>query len=53
MGSMKTKHPPAFKATVSFEAYREEKTSAEPGSQYQLHPGLTVNREAHLVEVCA
>ena len=35
---MKSKHTPAFKAKVALEALREEKTSAEIASQYQVHP---------------
>jgi transposase len=46
MSSMRTKHPPAFKAKVALEAYKEEKTSAELASQYQVHPGLIRNWKA-------
>jgi transposase len=35
---MKAKHSPAFKAKVAMEALREEKTSSEIASQYQIHP---------------
>lgn len=49
MSSMRTKHPPAFKAKVALEAYKEEKTSAELASQYQVHPGLIRNWKALLV----
>jgi transposase len=31
-------HPPALKAKVALEALKEEKTSAEIASQYQVHP---------------
>jgi len=47
---MRTKHPPAFKAKVALEAYKEEKTSAELASQYQVHPGLIRNWKALLVK---
>ena len=35
---MKTKHSPAFKAKVALEAIKEEKTSAEIASLFQVHP---------------
>lgn len=50
MSTMRTKHPPAFKAKVALEAYKEEKTSAELASQYQVHPGLIRNWKALLVK---
>lgn len=50
MSSMRTKHPPAFKAKVALEAYKEEKTSAELASQYQVHPGLIRNWKALLMK---
>ena len=34
----KNQHPPAFKAKVVLESLKEEKTTAELASQYQLHP---------------
>jgi len=34
----KNPHPPVFKAKVALEALKEEKTSAEIASQYQVHP---------------
>lgn len=49
MGSMRTKHPPAFKAKVALEAVKEEKTSAELASRYQVHPGLIRNWKQVLV----
>jgi transposase len=48
--SMRTKHPPVFKAKVALEAYKEEKTSAELASLYQVHPGLIRNWKALLVK---
>lgn len=50
MSSMRTKHPPVFKAKVALEAYKEEKTSAELASQYQVHPGLIRNWKALLMK---
>jgi len=41
--SLRSKYPPAFKAKVALEAIKEEKTSAELSSQYQLHPGQIRN----------
>ena len=38
MKSLRSKYPPAFKAKVALEAIKEEKTSAELSSQYQVHP---------------
>lgn len=35
---MKVKHSPLFKAKVALEALREQKTSAEIASRYQIHP---------------
>jgi len=49
MSSMRTKHPPSFKARVALEAVKEEKTSAELASQYQVHPGLIRNWKQVLV----
>jgi transposase len=48
--NMRTKHPPAFKAKIALEAHKEEKTSAELASQYQVHPGLIRNWKAQLVK---
>jgi transposase len=50
MGSMRTKHPPTLKAKVALEAYKEEKTSAELASIYQVHPGLIRNWKGMLVK---
>jgi transposase-like protein len=47
---MRTKHPPTFKARVTLEAFKEEKTSAELASLYQVHPGLIRNWKALLVK---
>jgi len=38
MTSIRKKYPPTFRAKVALEAIREEKTSDELASQYQLHP---------------
>ena len=43
MKSLRSKYPPAFKAKVALEAIKEEKTSAELSSQYQVHPGQIRN----------
>ena len=39
MEQMRKKYPPSFKAKVDLEGIREQKTSAELASQYQVHPG--------------
>jgi transposase-like protein len=38
MKGARRNHPPAFKAKVALEALKEERTSAELASQYQVHP---------------
>jgi len=38
MGNIHKKYPPSFKAKVVLEAIREEKTSAELASKYEVHP---------------
>ena len=48
MRSLRSKYPPAFKAKVALEAIKEEKTSAELSSQYQVHPGQIRNWKATL-----
>lgn len=50
MSSMRTKHPPAFKAKVALDAVREDKTSAELASLYQVHPGVIRNWKSVLVK---
>jgi len=47
MTSIRKKYPPSFKAKVALEAIREEKTSAELASQYQVHPSLDTKMEKH------
>ena len=49
MKSLRTKHAPAFKAKVAMEALKEEKSSAELASQYQVHPGQIRNWKAVVV----
>ena len=39
MQNIRRKYPPAFKAKVALESIREEKTSAELASEYEVHPG--------------
>ena len=46
MEQMRKKYPPSFKAKVALEAIREQKTSAELASQYQVHPGQIRNWKA-------
>jgi transposase len=36
---MRKRYPPSFKAKVALEAIKEQKTSAEMASLYQVHPG--------------
>jgi transposase len=43
MKKLRTNHTPAFKAKVVLEAIKEEKSSAELASQYQVHPGQIRN----------
>ena len=43
MKQMRKKYPPSFKAKVALEAIREQKTSAELASLYQVHPGQIRN----------
>ena len=38
MADIRRKYPPSFKAKVALEAIREDKTSADLASQYQVHP---------------
>ena len=46
MEDLRRKHTPSFKAKVALEAIREQKTSAEMASQYQVHPGQIRNWKA-------
>ena len=43
MERMRKRYPPSFKAKVALEAIREQKTSAELASLYQVHPGQIRN----------
>jgi len=40
---MRKRYPPSFKAKVALEAIKEQKTSAELASQYQVHPAQIRN----------
>jgi transposase-like protein len=40
---MRKRYPPSFKAKVALEAIREQKTSAELATLYQVHPGQIRN----------
>jgi transposase len=44
--NLRKKHTPSFKAKVALEAIKEQKTSAELASQYQVHPGQIRNWKA-------
>jgi len=44
--NLRRKHTPSFKAKVALEAIKEQKTSAELASQYQVHPGQIRNWKA-------
>lgn len=50
MSTRRTKHPPSFKAKVALDAVRDEQTSAELASHYQIHPGLIRNWKTILVK---
>ena len=43
MENLRRKHTPLFKARVALEAIKEQKTSAELSSQFQVHPGQIRN----------
>ena len=43
MENLRRKHTPSFKAKVALEAIKEQKTSAEMASEYQVHPGQIRN----------
>jgi transposase len=43
---MRKRYPPSFKAKVALEALKEQKTSAELASLYQVHPGQIRNWKA-------
>ncbi len=46
MEKTRKSYPPSFKAKVALEAIKEQKTSAELASQYQVHPGQIRNWKA-------
>ena len=43
MEQMRKRYRPSFKAKVALEAIKEQKTSAELASLYQVHPGQIRN----------
>ncbi|MBI5039054.1 MAG: transposase [Nitrospirae bacterium] len=43
---MRKRYPPSLKAKVALEAIKEQKTSAELASLYQVHPGQIRNWKA-------
>lgn len=43
MTKLRKKYTPAFKAKVALESIKEDKTSAELASLYQVHPGQIRN----------
>ena len=43
MEQIRKKRPPSFKAKVALEAIREQKTSAESATLYQVHPAQIRN----------
>lgn len=43
---MRINHSPTFKAKVALEAIKEERSSAELASEYQVHPGQIRNWKA-------
>jgi len=47
MGNIRKKYPPVFKAKVSLEALKEEKTSAELASKYKVHPSQIKKMEVY------
>ena len=50
---MRKKHSKEFKAQVALEALKEEKTAAEIGSIYEVHPNMVSEWKKHLVEYAA
>ena len=46
MEKMRKSYPPSFKSKVALDAIKEQKTSAELASQYQVHPGQIRNWKA-------
>ena len=46
MENLRRKHTPSLKAKVALEAIKEQKTSAELASQFQVHPGQIRNWKA-------
>jgi len=46
MKKMRANYPPAFKAKVALDAIKDEKTTTELASQYQVHPGQIRNWKA-------
>ena len=46
MERMRKRYPPSFKAKVALEAIKEQKTSTELASLYEVHPGQIRNWKA-------
>lgn len=47
---MRKKHSKEFKAQVALEALKEEKTAAEIGSIYEVHPNMVSEWKRQLME---